>query len=193
MPTRFAALDFETANYRHASVCAVGLAVFDDGRLVDSLYRLIRPPKGCGWFRDDFIEIHGITHLDVLNEPEFPVIAEELLPRLASADIVIAHKAAFDIAKLRGSLDHFGLPYPQFDYLCTVQLARRVWPTLANHQLDTVVEHIGHQFQHHHAGADAEAAGRVMLAMMKQVGVKTSRELAQALGVEIGQFCVSET
>jgi len=184
MPVRFAALDFETANTFDPSICAAGVAVFEDGQLKESLYWLIRPPKGFGWFLDDFIEIHGIKHSDVRNEPEFPIIAQELLPRLASADIVIAHNARFDMGKLAGVLEHFGLACPKFDYLCTLQLARRVWPALPNHQLDTVAEHIGHVFTHHHAGEDAEAAGWALLAMMKQMGMNTPRDLAKALGIQ---------
>lgn len=121
----------------------------------------------------------------MLHEPEFPAIAPQLLERLTAADIVIAHKADFDMGKLRGTLEHFGLPCPQFDYLCTMQLAWRVWPALANHKLDTVAAHIGHRFQHHHAGADAAAAGWALLAMMKDAGVPTPRELARAVGVAI--------
>ena len=61
------------------SICAAGLAVFEDGVLTESLYWLVKLPKGYGWFRDDFIEVHGLTHLDVLNAPEFPAIAPEFL------------------------------------------------------------------------------------------------------------------
>jgi len=185
---RFAAIDFETANYRHASVCAVGLAIFEDGQLVDSLYRLVHPPRGCGWFRPDFIEIHGITHNDVFNEPEFPAIAEQLLPRLTSADIVIAHNARFDIRKLQGTLDHFAIPGPCFEYLCTYRLARQVWPDLPGHGLAAVAGHIGHVFEHHHALADAQAAGCVLLAMMREKGVASPRQLAEAVGIEPGEF-----
>jgi len=49
--------------------------------------------------------------------------------------------------------------------------------------------HIGHQFNHHHAQADAEAAGRVLLAMMKHVNANTPRELLQKAGIAPRQFC----
>ena len=164
----FTSLDFETANRSRVSICAAGLAVFEDGNLTEAPYWLLQPPAGHGWFRDDFIDCHGLTHLDVWDAPEFPAIAPDLLARLTRADLVIAHNAAFDIEHLREALDHFGLPRLEFDYVCTCQLARRVWPELPNHQLSTLTAHIGHQFNHHHAQSDAEAAGRVLLAMMKQ-------------------------
>ena len=184
----FVSLDFETANPSRVSICAAGMAVFEDGNLTESPYCLVRPPKGHGWFHDDFIECHGLTHLDVLDAAEFPDIAPDLLARLTQADIVIAHNAPFDIGHLGETLDHFGLPRPEFDYVCTCQLARRVWPELENHQLATLTAHIGHQFNHHHAQADAEAAGRVLLAMMKQVNATTPRELLQKAGTEAKRF-----
>ncbi|HZM01616.1 MAG TPA: hypothetical protein VFC44_01215 [Candidatus Saccharimonadales bacterium] len=106
----FVSLDFETANPSRVSICAAGLAVFEDGLLTEAPYWLVRPPKGHGWFHEIFIECHGLTHLDVLDAPEFPAIAPELLARLTRADLVIAHKADFDIEHLRETLDHFGLP-----------------------------------------------------------------------------------
>ncbi len=185
----FVSIDFETANYSRVSICAAGMAVFVDGKLVETPYWLVRPPKGKGFFREDFIKCHGLTHLDVLNAPEFPAIAPEFLTRLTRANLVIAHYATFDIGHLRATLDHFGLSRPEFDYVCTCQIARRVWPELPDHKLDTLAAHIGHEFNHHHAQADAEAAGRVLLAMMKQVNANTPRELMQKVSEEPRRFC----
>ncbi len=181
-------LDFETANHSPVSICAAGLAVFENGILTESPYWLVRPPKPHGWFHEIFIECHGLTHLDVLEAPEFPAIAPELLERLTRSDLVIAHNAGFDIRHLRDTLDHFGLPCPEFDYLCTCNLARRVWPDLPDHKLGTVTAHIGHQFNHHHAQSDAEAAGRVLLAMMKHANATTPSELLQKVGMEMKRF-----
>jgi len=181
---RIVSLDFETANQSRVSICAAGLAVFENGVLVESPYWLVRPPKGHGWFRPDFIEIHHLTHLDVLDAPEFPAIAPELLSRFTQADLVVAHIASFDMTCLRQTLEHFGLACPNFEYACTCQLARRVWPHLPNHRLDTLAAHVGHNFTHHHAQSDAETAGRVLLAMIKHANVTTTRELLHQTSVE---------
>jgi DNA polymerase-3 subunit epsilon len=161
---KFAALDFETANRSDASICAAGVAVFENGELKESLYWLIRPPKGHGWFREDFTRnCHGLTWFDVQHAPEFPAIAPELLHRLTTADFVIAHNAPFDLRKLRGTLSHFGWECPSFDCRCTLQLAKKAWPELPSHGLGALAKYIGHEFRHHNAQADAEAAGWVML------------------------------
>ena len=176
----FTCLDFETANCSDTSICATGIAVFVDGELTETRHWLVRPPAGHDNFPEDFIEIHGITPEDVQNEPEFPSVADELLPFLTSADIVIAHNAPFDLGMLKGTLTHFGLPVPSFSTLCTCQTARRSWPELPNHKLCTLAAHIGHAFRHHNALEDAEAAERVLLAIIKERGeqwvFKTTQE-----------------
>ena len=187
---RITSLDFETANYSRLSICAAGLAVFEEGELVESPYWLVRPPKGHGSFRDDFTAIHGLTWSDVEDAPEFCGIAEDLVERLTRADLVVAHNASFDIGHLRETLDYFGMAQPRFDYVCTCRLARRVWPELENHQLSTLTAHIGHTFNHHHAQADAEAAGRVMLGMIKEVNATVPHEMLQKAGVKAKQFCL---
>jgi DNA polymerase-3 subunit epsilon len=181
-------IDFETANHSNASICAAGIAVFEDGELTESPYWLVRPPKGHGWFREDFTACHGLTHLDVRSAPQFPTIAPEVVERLTRADIVIAHNAAFDMRKLRGTLSHFGLACPEFSYLCTYRVAERIWPELPNHRLNTLAARIGHEFHHHNARADAEAAGRVLLAMMQHVNAKMPSDLLEKAGMTLRPF-----
>ena len=105
-----------------------------------------------------------------------------------NACTVVAHNALYDTSVLRHTMEHFNLPCPDFQCLCTYRLAARVWPELPNHQLVTLAAHIGHQFQHPHHQSDAEAAGRVLLAMMKQVSVETPNELLQKAGLEPKRF-----
>lgn len=88
---KIAAFDFETANRSDASICSAGVAVFVDGDLLEKRHWLVRPPKGHGWFLEDFIEIHGITHEDVFDAPEFPVVAAEF----AGVDYVVVVNACF--------------------------------------------------------------------------------------------------
>jgi len=184
-------IDFETANYSDASICAAGIAVFDDGKLVESKHWLVRPPKGHGWFREDFVECHGINWTDVRNEPEFPEIASEVIAQLTRAEIVIAHQASFDMGKLRGTLCHFGLACPDFAYLCTLRAARKIWPELQSHGLGALAAHIGHAFRHHNAQDDAEAAGRVLYAMTKSLKVSNPTDLISISGITLEHFSVT--
>jgi DNA polymerase-3 subunit epsilon len=160
-------IDFETANHSNASICAAGIAVFEDGVLLESKHWLIRPPRGHGWFLKPFVQCHGISHSEVAREPEFPTVAPDIFKRLSAAELVIAHNAQFDMRKLKGTANYFGLHPPGFSYTCTLTASRRVWPSLSSHSLDSLATHIGHEFRHHNAQEDAEAAGYLFDALRR--------------------------
>jgi DNA polymerase-3 subunit epsilon len=186
----FTSIDFETANRSRVSICAAGIAVFEHGILMEAPYWLVRPPKGHGWFLEEFTEgCHGLTWFDVQEAPEFSTIAPDFLERLSRSDFVIAHNAPFDIGALRAILNHFSLAYPDFEYFCTWRVAERIWPELPGHKLGTLAAHIGHEFHYHHAQSDAEAADRVLLTMMKRANADTPSELLQNARVEARRFC----
>lgn len=163
---KIVAIDFETANHSPLSACALGLAVFENSELVASPYWLIKPPRGHGWFLEEWTEdIHGISWSDVRDKPGFDGIAAEVLGHLEAADLVIAHNARFDLRVLHALLEHFQLSPPCIRHECTLELARQAWPGLPNHRLSTLAAHLGIDLNHHHAQSDAIAAGRVMLAL----------------------------
>lgn len=186
---KIACLDFETANQSRVSMCSAGVALFDEGQLVESKSWLVKPPKGHGFFKPEWTnDIHGLNWFSVKDAPEFPEVAPEIIDRLVQADIVIAHNTRFDMDVLAQTLRHFQLPRPPFRYLCTCRLARVVWPDLPNHKLNTLAAHIGHTFEHHKAESDAVAAGKVMLAMMGQLGATSLEEFMRLKGSLIEGF-----
>ena len=63
----FVAIDFETANHRADSACAVGLVKVVGGRIVEAVVHLIRPPTRE--FR--FSYIHGLEWADVAEADDF--------------------------------------------------------------------------------------------------------------------------
>lgn len=65
----FTAIDFETANGKRASVCAVGMTKVRNGKIIDQASWLIKPPHGFTTFADRNIAIHKITEADVVNAP----------------------------------------------------------------------------------------------------------------------------
>ena len=55
----FVTIDFETANNMPQSACSIGLAKFDEeGKVVDTFYSLIKPPKNYDYFYSRNIDIH---------------------------------------------------------------------------------------------------------------------------------------
>jgi DNA polymerase-3 subunit epsilon len=50
------------------------------------------------------------------------------------------------------------MDYPDYDFYCTLQSARKAFKNLPNYQLQTVAAYLGYSLnRHHHALADAEA------------------------------------
>lgn len=152
----FAAIDFETANWYQSSVCSVGVVIVRDGRIVDRIYRLIRPEPNfyCRWTT----EIHGLTVHDTDDEPAFPAVWHEIAPLVEGLPLV-AHNSRFDEGCLRAVHQKYHMEYPAYQFFCTCNASRRInGRSLPNHQLHTVAAHYGYDLtNHHHALADAEA------------------------------------
>lgn len=59
------------------------------------------------------------------------------------------------------------MDYPDYRFYDTLRTARRVFPHLPNHQLQTVAAACGYDLTcHHHALADAEACARIAMAVL---------------------------
>ncbi|HEB12735.1 MAG TPA: exonuclease [Actinobacteria bacterium] len=181
----YVAIDFETANEKRSSACAIGLAVVKDKKIVHEYSWLIRPPQMR--FNYINISIHGIEPDDVIEAPDF----KDLWPVISTyfdEGMVIAHNAGFDMGVLRGCLDTYGLSYPRFDYSCTLSIARNVWPRLRNHKLNSVANHLGVGFSHHDALDDAVAAAKIALHACDQTKSASLEELTKKLRISTRAF-----
>lgn len=162
---RTVAIDFETANYPRESAIALGLSVIENDKVIETRAWLFRPPGKRVYIRPDFIDIHGIRPEDLKDKPYFDTLwAEEIGEYLRYADTLIAHNAGFDRSVLGAVAAHYDIGLPSYDWKCTVNLSRVMWPGLFNHKLPTVCEHLGITLNHHDPASDAEAAARIYLA-----------------------------
>lgn len=182
---KVACIDFETANNFIGSICAVGVAIVEDGRVADSRYWLVKPHRQCAEFDYFNIQIHGIRPQDVAHAPEFDEVYAELLPLIEGA-VLAAHNAPFDMSALRHVLGLYSLPNPTAEYLCTCRVAAKVWADLDNHRLNTVAAHIGHTFRHHDALEDAVACAEVLLAAQREKHAGSTAELMAGIGLKHG-------
>ena len=181
----YIAIDFETATGSMNSACSVATVEVRDGQLKTGWTKLIRPP---GLAFDDFnIGIHGIRPEDVEDAPTFAEIWPELREHLAGK-IVVAHNAPFDMGVLKASLLANHLAAPAFSACCTVRIARKIWPDLADHKLNTVGAHLKINFRHHRALDDARTCAAIPLFAGVEMGVEDIEELARKIGVKISPF-----
>ncbi len=174
------AIDFETANERRDSACALGLAVVRDGRVTLTDSWLIRPPE----LRFDWrcTRVHGIRARDVADSPEFDAVWLEVTEYLGDGRL-LAHNASFDMSVLRAMLTAYGLDLPELRYACTLAMSRRAWPDLPRHRLDTMCEHCNIELVHHDAASDARACAVVALRATEEVGAPDVESAVRVMGI----------
>lgn len=153
----FIAIDFETANHRPDSACAIGVVKVQNNQVVAKDYRLIRPPQS--YFT--FTHIHGIKWADVADKPTFKDIWQALAPITSSSSVFVAHNASFDQRVLHACCAAYRLPRPAHRFVCTVQLARQVWKIFPT-TLPDVCRKLNIAVKHHNAGSDAEACAQIV-------------------------------
>ena len=165
----FTAIDFETANPKRASVCAVGVVKVRDGMVVETMETLVRPPPGHEEFSVINVGVHGITSRDVQAAPSWDQVYPEV-SRLAGEDVLVAHNASFDRSVLLGASREYGIPVARSRWLCTRDTAKAVL-ALPGYRLPDVAAALGvAPHAHHQAGADALQCALVLLALCRRQG-----------------------
>ena len=163
----FVAIDVETANNHRTSICAVGAVKVIDGAIAGSFYRLVRPQPNF-YFRHFTDNIHGISRAMTDDAPDFGELWPELKDFIGELPLV-AHNATFDCSCLKATARAYGIEWPEPEFLCTLQAARRTCPkTLCgSHSLPYVADFLGIPFSNHHnALADAEACAKIAMTIL---------------------------
>jgi DNA polymerase-3 subunit epsilon len=157
LPT-FAAIDFETANNRRNSACSVSIVTVRDNEIEDQVTYLIRPPTR--YF--EFTDIHGIRWEDVEDMPSFGELWPLISSKLRGVKFIAAHNAPFDRSVLYGCCEHYGLIAPSIPFVCTVQLARKVWNIYPT-KLPDVCRFLRISLNHHDVASDALACAQIVI------------------------------
>lgn len=161
------AIDFETANNKRTSACAIGLAIVERGKIVDTFYSLIKPEPQ--YFLPLNIGVHGLTEKDVKNSPSFKSLWPDIR-KILKARHLLAHNAPFDRSVLKACLQHYAINFPQPDFSCSCMLARAAFPRAENHRLPTICHQLKIQLDHHKALADAIACAKIAIQVSKVKG-----------------------
>jgi DNA polymerase III epsilon subunit-like protein len=156
----FIAIDFETANPKRVSACALGYTKVQNCEIIETNGFLIKPVGGHAPFQS---KIHGIKKEHTFDKPDFG----ELFPEIK--DIfkypLVAH-SLFDKQVLNALSDHFDLGL-SFEYTNSNAIAKDKLPNLINCKLKTLVKHFGlPAFKHHDATEDSTACARIFLKLI---------------------------
>lgn len=157
-------LDFETTGLspeggdRITEVAALRIA---GGQIVDRYVSLVN----CGVRVPSFItQLTGITQAMVDGAPPAAEVVPALLDFIGG-DVLAAHNASFDEKFLKAEGAMLGRDCRHSGLVCSLKLARRVYPGLASYKLGQLARGLGIVFggRAHRAEADAEAAAHVLL------------------------------
>lgn len=159
---RYFALDFETANSDHASICQIGLAeIHPDTLEINKVLSAYVDPDD--YFSGFNIGIHGITEADVAGAGKFPDFYLELR-KLIGGNVVI-HHMPFEITAVNKVLTKYDLPAFPIHWIDSAKVVRRTWRQFSRkgYGLKNIADYLNISFGHHDAYEDAAAAAKVVL------------------------------
>ncbi|MFZ6848431.1 DUF1653 domain-containing protein [Undibacterium sp. RuRC25W] len=157
-------IDFETSGMspeQGGRVTEVAALRIVGGEIADRFVSLINCDVHIPYY---ITELTGITQQMVDNAPPVSEVIPELVQFIGS-DTLAAHNASFDEKFLKSESDRLGV-WPTYDgVVCSVKLARRIFPGLSSYSLGKLASSLGIRFQGaaHRAEADAEVASHVLL------------------------------
>lgn len=162
---RYAVLDFETNGLmpdQGGRALEVAVVLLQDSQIVGSWQSLINPGVRVPSF---ITSLTGITPAMIRTAPPPECVMAEVAEFVGDATIV-AHNASFDRKFWQHELSRIERPH-QHEFLCTVLIARRLYPWASNHKLATLVDlhNIPVDGRHHRALADANMTAHLFLRM----------------------------
>lgn len=106
-----------------------------NGRIIDKYESLINPGTAISPF---ISTLTGITDAHVEDAPPFFEIKDDILNFLKDT-ILVAHNARFDYGFLKGEYRRYEETFNS-KHICSVKLARKLYPDLPRYNLDTLIE-----------------------------------------------------
>jgi len=178
--TEFSVLDVETTGLsaRNNRVIEIGIVKVKNLKVVDKYTTLINPGCDIPYFITQFT---GIANRDVANSPRFSDTAEKI-EKFIGNSIISGHNLSFDEAFLRYEFIRNGFEPLTNLNVCTLKLARKVFPNLKSKSLASVSEHLNIKNRDsHRALSDAEATAHILIKLIKILSKEKAIDTSQQL------------
>ena len=164
-----AVIDFETtglAPSHGARPTEVGVCLLEGGRIVDRYQSLMNPGVPIPY---DIQGLTGITDAMVAAAPTVSTVMKEAASFVGDRPL-LAHNAAFDRKFWEVELNRIERK-PRIDMACSLLLSRRLFPTLPNHRLATLVRALQLPMEgtFHRALADAECTAHLLIRIQEEL------------------------
>ena len=165
----YAVIDFETTGLspgHGARPTEIAVVMVQGDEIVDRYQSLMNPGVSIPY---EIQSLTGITNAMVKAAPGIAEVMQEAAEFVGSHPLV-AHNAAFDRKFWEHSLS--GLECQKNPvFICSLLLARRLFPKAPNHRLATLVQTLGLPMtgRYHRALADAEATAYLLLHLKQEL------------------------
>ena len=183
----YIAIDFETANQYGRSAISVGLVRFINGKESDNIYERICPPSD--YFVQEWIDkVHHLTYADVKDYPKFPEVWDgKIIPFIEKTPglPLVAHNAKFDMSVIWDACNYYHHKLPGYNYFCSLQLSKKVWPEFEKHALTFLGQKFGIEYLAHDALEDSRTCGLIVNLAAQKKGCRTVEELLKKCGLKL--------
>jgi DNA polymerase-3 subunit epsilon len=166
----FIALDVETANEQYFSICQVGLAFVEKGKLTKTWGMYVNPETN---FTNT--EIHGISQESVKDAMKFPQVFSYIQPYIENE--LLVHHTAFDQVAITRNAERYGIVLPELRFFDSSLFVRDIDSTVSKTGFGLVplcskynIDSSGH----HDAVNDAVMLAKLLLCLQTQYGVNIS-------------------
>jgi DNA polymerase-3 subunit epsilon len=164
----FSVLDVETTGLsaRSNRVIEVGIVKIKNLKIGDKFQTLVNPNCEIPYFITQFT---GISNYDVEDAPNFKKITADL-NKFIGHSIISGHNLSFDDSFLTYEYIRNGQEPFSNDKVCTLKIARRLFPNLRSKSLSSITAHLGLKNTNaHRALADAEVTAKALIKMIKKL------------------------
>lgn len=166
--TTFTVVDVETTGLsaRNERIIEIALVRVENLKIVEKFSSLINPQRPI----PSFISIlTGITNSDVKNAPMFHQVFPKISEQLEDS-VLCGHNLQFDLSFLRNEVQILGDDFNPSHTLCTLKLARKLFPNLKSRSLGPLAYHLNIKAKNsHRALGDAETTAKVLIKLIKQL------------------------
>jgi len=163
----FVVFDIETTGFSPETeyITEIGAVKIENGVIKDKFNTFAKPLKPIP---KNIVELTGITDSMVENAPSQEEAVKSFLEFAGNCPL-IAHNVSFDISFIRAAAQRFNLTFKP-TYIDTVTLARRLYPKLKNHKLNTIADELNvGEFNHHRASDDAGVLAKIFNIMCEKM------------------------
>ncbi len=164
----FSVLDVETTGLNAAfnNIIEIGIVKINKGKVMDRFSSLVNPARIIPPFITEFT---GISNEDVFDAPLFEDIHSEILEFIKNS-VITGHNLSFDLSFLRREFSNCGIEKFQPVTLCTLKLAKRVYPLLKSRSLQNLAYSLKIKNEAaHRALSDAETTGKILYKIIKKL------------------------